>query len=263
MSDDNGQPLRVPPGDLIASRVMGPCPFSTDDPRYEGWRRMGRLLGEIDMRNRADLLHRAAGASFEEQRRLYLEALVQRFDLIGHAFVATVSSYEDADRGEQLMAAATELNLQQIRSLTGRNASWGGPDQYARLKMLLAQRSAHWIAAALTAARNAESEQVPASPPHNVEHSAQTPRSVPPVEGRDETNSARDVTGAVIARRKVIVQRFRDERELTAVKFARLVGASDTAIRAIIREDTSRFAAPKRDRLLETLGIALDDWYRE
>jgi plasmid maintenance system antidote protein VapI len=60
-----------------------------------------------------------------------------------------------------------------------------------------------------------------------------------------------------------MVERFRDQNDLTVVGFARMVGASESAIRAIIREDTSRFAAGKRDRLLAKLGITLAEWYRE
>jgi transcriptional regulator with XRE-family HTH domain len=47
---------------------------------------------------------------------------------------------------------------------------------------------------------------------------------------------------------------------MTTADFARYVGISKTAIEGIVREDRKRYSLATRDRLLEKLGISIEDW---
>jgi len=66
----------------------------------------------------------------------------------------------------------------------------------------------------------------------------------------------------VISKRNARLRQFRRENDLTVPDFARRVGMSETALRAVVNEDRKRgFAGATRDRLLEALRVSLRKWY--
>ena len=70
------------------------------------------------------------------------------------------------------------------------------------------------------------------------------------------------VGAAIVKRRKRLIQEYRTAHGLTVADFARRLGMSETAVRGIIKEDRSRFAQDKRDKLLSVLGVSQSSWYR-
>jgi len=67
----------------------------------------------------------------------------------------------------------------------------------------------------------------------------------------------------LVARRRRAVQKYRADHDLDAVGFARVVGISETALRGIIREDSSRFSRSTQEKLLAAIGMTRAEWYRE
>jgi hypothetical protein len=67
----------------------------------------------------------------------------------------------------------------------------------------------------------------------------------------------------LVNRRWEMIRRYRDGNRLDAVGFARRVGVSDSVIRAIVREDRTRFKSAAQERLLKAIGMTREDWYRE
>jgi len=63
-------------------------------------------------------------------------------------------------------------------------------------------------------------------------------------------------------RRRLSLARYRKVNDLTAVGFARKVGISESAIRGIVNEDTTRFSDATRLKLLDALQLTREDWYR-
>jgi hypothetical protein len=67
----------------------------------------------------------------------------------------------------------------------------------------------------------------------------------------------------LIERRRRAVQKYREQHGLDAVGFARAAGISESAVRGIIREDTTRFNRTTQEKLLAIVGMTQADWYRE
>jgi hypothetical protein len=72
-----------------------------------------------------------------------------------------------------------------------------------------------------------------------------------------------EVTTAIVAWRKDSVKRFRLERDLSAADLGRHVPMDPSQIRAIIKDDrkSGKCNATAQKRLLQKLGVTLDDWY--
>ena len=70
------------------------------------------------------------------------------------------------------------------------------------------------------------------------------------------------ITQAVKKRMRALVVERREKDGQSAVAFARAVGMSTSAVVGIINEDRKKFAPSTRDRLLQHLGITLQDWYK-
>ena len=67
----------------------------------------------------------------------------------------------------------------------------------------------------------------------------------------------------LVERRRLAVRKYRDDHDLDAVGFAQRVGISETAVRAIIREDWKRFNRGTQEKLLAVIGMTREEWYRE
>ncbi len=67
----------------------------------------------------------------------------------------------------------------------------------------------------------------------------------------------------VKTRRRLLVQKYRMDHDLTAEAFAHRIGMSNATVQGIVREDWTRFAEPTRDKLLRALHITVSDWYQE
>ena len=67
----------------------------------------------------------------------------------------------------------------------------------------------------------------------------------------------------LVKRRRDAIERYRDAKGLDALAFARKVGVSESVIRAIVREDKTRFKSVAQERLLEAIGTTREEWYRE
>ena len=67
----------------------------------------------------------------------------------------------------------------------------------------------------------------------------------------------------LVNRRWEVIRQYRDGHGLDAVGFARRVGVSDSVIRAIVREDRTRFKSAAQEKLLKTIGTTREEWYRE
>jgi hypothetical protein len=65
----------------------------------------------------------------------------------------------------------------------------------------------------------------------------------------------------LVTRRRRAIKKYRDDHDLDALGFARMVGISDSAVRGIIREDWTRFDRATQDRLLSVIGMSRDAWY--
>jgi hypothetical protein len=67
----------------------------------------------------------------------------------------------------------------------------------------------------------------------------------------------------LLERRRRAVRKYRDDHDLDAVGFARTIGISDTVVRAIVRDDWTRFNRGTQQKLLAVLGMTREDWYGE
>ena len=110
----------------------------------------------------------------------------------------------------------------------------------ADLRRRLAARVHHWKAEARR---------------YRVQQEAHVAAAAPEVQ--------RPPSDELIERRRRAVRKYRDDHDLNAVGFARTVGISETAVRAIIREDWSRFNRDTQEKLLAVIGMTREDWYRE
>ena len=71
LTGDAGRGDSAPP----VSRILGPCPFQRDDPRFAQWIEVERFLREMQARNHADLLARFSKDPAPDIPRFWSEAL--------------------------------------------------------------------------------------------------------------------------------------------------------------------------------------------
>lgn len=72
----------------------------------------------------------------------------------------------------------------------------------------------------------------------------------------------RQVTAALVSRRKRLVAEYRKKAGMSFADLARHWAMSDSAIRGVIREDRSRFNGDSQSQMLQKLGVTIDDWYK-
>ena len=148
------------------AQVFGPNPFPSDDPRHGAWRHMAAWVSEADERLKAAVLLRIQEGRGDVSSWT-LEFLVGRFDIVATALLlSSVHDYEGAARLQEKLAEVADKLLGMVQS--GRVPAAVQKQSLVRdIRSHLSQRSSHWLAEALKAAREAE-QQVPQNPVNPV-----------------------------------------------------------------------------------------------
>jgi hypothetical protein len=158
MALDSTPPWQDQGEDPFVARLLGPCPLSKADPRYDAWHTIGRFLYESEMRNQAHFLDLLSRASAEEFPGLFVDSLVARMDVCGCAIVVTVTDYKSAYRCEEALKAVGAQLFQQFNDFTADKPAFRRNAAETLLTARLAQRTAHWTAEALRLAREWKSK---------------------------------------------------------------------------------------------------------
>lgn len=218
-------------------QLLGPCPVSKDDERYQSWLDVGFVLLEAHSRFQAEFIERSFGADTDELAALAIEATVRQFDIIASMIALTATDYASAVRVENSLTEASTAVLTWLQRTIGKGPRWmreniSVPTAKARLQ----QRVAHWTAKTLQIVRESQrtvSEPPKAAPPVEL--------LAPPVETALET----------FPERAVWLQEQLDARSWTVHDIERYNGPDWRTVRKILA------GLPVKETVLEKLAQAL------
>ncbi len=167
--------------------------------------------------------------------------VVAKFNVWARRGVQVVWTDDAVEQNDAWLVRYADAWIDSVsRSLTSHPPPFPPESLLAELRRRLAARVHHWKAEARRYRRQQE---------------AAAGAAAPEVQRRPSDD--------LVERRRPAVRKYRDDRDLTATGFARVVGISATAVRGIIREDRTRFNRSTQDKLLTAIGITRDEWYRE
>jgi hypothetical protein len=144
-------------------------------------------------------------------------------------------------RYDQLLAAGVEKTVQFLGDSLVHASAQYREEAISEMRLKLNGRRRRWISVAKR--RHLDRQPVP-----SLANAAEPFR----------------ITREIIKRRRGILADYRQKHgALTVADFARHVGSSVTAIEGIVKEDRKRYSVATRDKLLEKLGVSVEDWNRD
>ena len=243
MSDDRFQ---LPDNFGSSGDPVDGNPFPPDNPRHAVWAEATRAA-EIEV---CELNARSMGrmstlaAFMEAPLSLYewlVEPALEKFDIWAKRGIQVVWSDPEVALFDQWLVKGANAWLSEIGLFFERNpAPFPVEMLRTRARNAFAARVQHWK---LETRRYRELQRAASL---KVEQTPETATVGPELKQR----------------RRLVLARYRKANDLTVVGFARKVGISESAIRGIVNEDSTRFSQATQLKLLEVLKVTHGEWYR-
>jgi hypothetical protein len=213
-------------------------PFTPEDPRHAAWASATRIAEEELHRSHAGPVPVLPATTSESVNFFWNRALLPALDAWARRGLSAIASERDVQQYGDWLHRYLNSWLDEL----ARYFEWREPPFPAEVVLLevrrrFVRRTEFWKAEACHRLGEIESR------------------------AREAAATASPVTPELIARRKRLVSEFRTAKDLSMVAFSRSVGLSSTAIRGMIHEDKTRFAAAKQSQLLKALGVTRAKWY--
>lgn len=243
MSSDE---FRLPDGFASAGDPVEGNPFRPEDPRHAVWTEATRTAElEICELNAVSMGRLTTFTAFMEAPiapyEWLVEPMLKKFDIWAKRGVHVIWSDPDVAYFDQWLVSAANAWLVEIEKFFERiPAPFPVEILKVRAKNAFAARVQHWK----LETRRYRALQVAAAREAGAKPEMTT------------------VGPEIKERRKLLVSRYRKSHNLTAVGLGRKVGISDSGIRGIVNEDTTRFSEANQLKLLEILNVTREDWYR-
>jgi DNA-binding transcriptional regulator YiaG len=228
--------LRIPESIAATGDPENGNPFQVSDPRHAVWRDATRRAEQEYARVNAEWM---AALSPENAEVWFQSFHAARFSVWAKRTVQTVWSDADLEKYDAWLVQYANATLRDMADYFARRPPPYGADwTLLDARNRLAQEIQKWKAEARRYRQEQEADRAR--------------------RGSELTNR---VTADVVKWRKSLIRQYRERNGLTADGFARRVGISDTAVRGMVNEDRTRFAAETQQRLLEKLGLTREQWY--
>jgi hypothetical protein len=238
MDDDHGVPpaLRLPETFAKSGDPVDANPYPTEHPKYQVWKDATRQAEDELCRINSE----ASSSLTPDNADDWAQTLtIAKFDVWATRGVQVVWTDEDVREYDRWLVAYANRWIESVAGLlTSRPPPFPRERVLADLRRRLGARVHHW------------------------KTEARRHRDLQEASDAAEATEIRP-SRKLVERRRRAVEKYRDDHDLDAVGFARRVGISDTAVRAIIRDDWSRFNRGTQEKLLALIGMTRDDWYQE
>ena len=199
-------------------------------------------LAELD----GKFVERFAEAFWPDNVALLKAYSQERFDLIAEASLFCSASTDPGQINplyDQLLVAGIEKTVQFLQGSLVHTSGEYREDVVSEMRLKLNGQRTRWIGLA------------------KRKHLERHPVPIVDLPGAAEKAKPFAITPQIVKRRHAILADYRQKiGTMTTADFARYVGISKTAIEGIVREDRKRYSLATRDRLLEKLGISIEDW---
>ena len=73
----------------------------------------------------------------------------------------------------------------------------------------------------------------------------------------------RVVSVGTITRRRELVTKYKQAEDINAADLGRILDMDSSAVRGMIREDTTRYSEARLNKFLRALGVSREEWYRK
>jgi hypothetical protein len=230
--------LRLPESFAESGDPIGANPFPTEHPAYQVWidatRQAEIEVSRINFEASSSLTPESAGDWMPQQ-------VVAKFDAWARRGVQVVWTDDAVRAYDRWLVDYANAWIESVSQLLMSHAPpFSRGTVVADLHRRLTARVHHWKAEARR---------------YRVQQEAHTAAVAPEM--------PQPPSKELIERRRRAVRKYGDDHELDAVGFAGAVGISDSVVRAIIREDRTRFKPAAQAKLLALIGMTREQWYRE
>lgn len=225
---------------------------NNDEIPAEVWRALQRFrleleseLAELD----GKFVERFAEASWPHNVEMLKTYGLERFDRIAEASLFCSVSTDPGQISplyDQLLVAGIEKTVQFLQGSLVHTSGECREEVVSEMRLKLIGRRTRWIGFA------------------KRKHLERHPAPILDLSGAAKKPKPFAIAPQIVRRRRAILADYRQKNDaMTTSDFARHVGISMTAVEGIVREDRKRYSLATRDRLLERLGISIEDWNRD